>query len=146
MAHILLSENYKYSNLYQYLIKKFLYLTVKLLCCQTSCLSLTTEIFCTVMLPQGITSAGKPWVSHYYTLSQMTGLVLITVLCITWLDEHPCSQEAILCCSSVKLYCALFLFESGYYRTQPTNYLTLYIPHVRTNVGRTGFRYCAPFK
>lgn len=41
---------------------------------------------------------------------------------------------------------SLLSFKSSNYRTRSSNYLTLDIPFTRTNVGRTGFSYYAPFK
>ena len=65
--------------------------TVKLLCCQPSCLSLTVEIFCTVMLPyqhySSLTLCHS--IRVHYTLSQMTNFILIIVLCVTQLDGLP---------------------------------------------------------
>ena len=41
---------------------------------------------------------------------------------------------------------SLLTLKSRNYNTRSSNYLTLDIPRGRTNVGRTGFRYFAPFK
>ena len=74
----------------------------------------------------------------------MINFVFIIVLCITRLDGLPYSQEerTISYYSSIKnpnYPTSLLSFKSS-------NYLTLDIPLVCTNVGRTGFRYYAPFK
>lgn len=108
--------NYSLGFLYRFkgclcLKDVFVLPTVKLLCSQPSCLSLTEKMFCIVMLPyKHFNTSLYSLCNIRYTFSQMTHFIFIIVLCMTQLDGLPYSQEeiAISCYSFKKLYCCSF--------------------------------------